>query len=137
GVGLVIGSRWVPGGATRHRPLRRQLPSRGANLYANALIGLGVRDATAGFRVFRAATLRHIDLSGVNSQGYCFQVDMTRRVHELGERILEVPITFTERAEGRSRMSRATVAEALWRTTAWCAERRTRQRRGWVSRAVR
>jgi len=137
GVGLVIGSRWVPGGATENWPLSRQLLSRGANLYANVMIGLGVRDTTTGFRVFPAATLRHIDLSEVNSQGYCFQVDMTRRVHELGERIIEVPITFTERVEGQSKMSRAIVLEALWRTTAWGAERRTRQCRGRVSQALR
>ena len=135
--GLVIGSRWVPGGATKNWPAARQLLSRGANLYANVLIGLGVRDATAGFRVFRAATLRRVDLAEVNSQGYCFQVDMTRRVRELGERIVEVPITFTERAEGQSKMSRAIVLEALWRTTAWGAERRTRQWRKVVAQALR
>lgn len=136
-VALVIGSRWVPGGATQNWPVSRQLLSRGANLYANAMIGLGVKDATAGFRVFRAATLRRIDLDGVNSQGYCFQVDMTRRVQLLGERIVEVPITFTERLEGQSKMNRSIVLEALWRTTAWGAERRTRQWRKKFSQALR
>ncbi|HIZ36657.1 MAG TPA: polyprenol monophosphomannose synthase [Candidatus Ruania gallistercoris] len=136
-VALVIGSRWVPGGATENWPVGRQLLSRVANLYANVLIGLGVRDATAGFRVFPAQTLRRIDLAGVNSQGYCFQVDMTRRVRMLGGWIVEIPITFTERAEGQSKMSRAIVLEALWRTTAWGAERRTRQWWRWWSQALR
>ena len=136
GVGLVIGSRWVPGGATRNWPLRRQLLRRMANRYANAVIGLGVKDATAGFRVFRAATLRLIDLSEVNSAGYCFQVDMTRRVHNLPGRIVEVPITFVERAQGQSKMSRGIVFEALWRTTAWGAERRTRQWWDGIARAL-
>lgn len=136
-VALAIGSRWVPGGATQNWPVHRQLLSRGANLYAGLMIGLGVRDATAGFRVFQARTLRRIDLDRVNSQGYCFQVDMTRRVRQLGERIVEVPITFTERLEGQSKMSRAIVLEALWRTTAWGAERRTRQCRERFSQALR
>ena len=136
-VGLVIGSRWVPGGATQNWPTHRRLLSRGANLYTNLMIGLGVRDATAGFRAFQDDTLRRIDLGEVNSQGYCFQVDMTRRVRMLGERIVEVPITFTERVEGQSKMSRAIVLEALWRTTAWGAERRTRQWRERFSQALR
>ncbi|UFU08272.1 polyprenol monophosphomannose synthase [Ruania halotolerans] len=136
GAELAIGSRWIPGGRTVNWPWYRQYLSRGANAYANAAIGLGVHDATAGFRVFTAAILRRIKLTEVNSQGYCFQVDMTRRVRELGGTITEVPITFTERLEGTSKMSRAIVVEALWRTTAWGAERRSRQWRQWWGRAT-
>lgn len=128
---LVIGSRWTEGGRTQNWPMPRRALSRGANMYANAAIGLGVADATAGFRVFTAQVLRRIDLSAVDSQGYCFQVDMTRRVRDLGERITEVPITFTERLDGTSKMTRAIVLEALLRTTAWGAERRTRQCVAW------
>ncbi|SEE08193.1 polyprenol monophosphomannose synthase [Ruania alba] len=134
GADLAIGSRWVAGGRTANWPWYRQLLSRGANAYANGAIGLGVRDATAGFRVFTAAMLQRIDLARVNSQGYCFQVDMTRRVRDLDGIIVEVPITFTERLEGVSKMSRQIVVEALWRTTAWGAERRTRQWRQWWGR---
>lgn len=129
---LVIGSRWTPGGRTQNWPLPRRLLSRGANTYANLAIGLGVADATAGFRVFTADLLRRIDLAAVNSQGYCFQVDMTRRTRALGEQICELPITFTERLGGSSKMTRTIVVEALLRTTAWGAERRTRQVLGWT-----
>ncbi|UFU04528.1 polyprenol monophosphomannose synthase [Ruania suaedae] len=137
GVELAIGSRWVPGGRTENWPWYRALLSRSANAYANVAIGLGVRDATAGFRAFRADALRGLDLAEVTSQGYCFQVDMTRRVRRGAGEIVEIPITFTERVEGVSKMSRAIVVEALWRTTAWGAERRTRQWWGWVRRGSR
>lgn len=129
---LVIGSRWVEGGRTQNWPLLRRVLSRGANRYANAVIGLDVADATAGFRVFTADLLRRIDLAAVDSQGYCFQVDMTRRVRALGEEILELPITFTERLDGSSKMNRAIVAEALVRTTVWGAQRRAQQCAAWV-----
>ena len=137
GVDLVIGSRWVPGGAVVNWPSSRQLLSRGATTYAKVALGLGVNDATAGYRVYPAATLRRIPLQEVNSQGYCFQVDMTWRVHTGGGRIVEVPITFVERAEGESKMSRAIVFEALWRVTAWGAQARSRQLVGAVTQALR
>jgi dolichol-phosphate mannosyltransferase len=116
---LVIGSRWVPGGSVVNWPWHRRLISRGGTLYARLALGLPVQDTTAGFRAFRAATLRGIDLEGVASQGYCFQIDMTRRVHAAGLRVVEVPVTFVERALGHSKMSAAIVREALWRVTAW------------------
>jgi len=128
---LVIGSRWVEGGRTQNWPLVRRLLSRGANRYANTLLGLDVADATAGFRVFTADILEQIDLEAVDSQGYCFQIDMTRRVRGLGENIIELPITFTERLDGSSKMNRAIVAEALVRTTAWGAQWRARQCASW------
>ncbi|MBZ2195115.1 polyprenol monophosphomannose synthase [Ruania sp. N2-46] len=137
GVDLVIGSRWVPGGKTENWPLSRSLLSRGANTYANLAIGLGVKDATAGFRVYQAATLRAMDLEDVNSAGYCFQIDMTWRVRRAGGTVVEVPITFVERVEGESKMSRDIVVEALWRVTAWGAQARSRQFGDVVSQALR
>ncbi|WP_281690721.1 polyprenol monophosphomannose synthase [Pseudonocardia thermophila] len=119
GADLVIGSRWVPGGRVVNWPASRELLSRGANLYTRIMLGLPVRDATAGFRAYRAATLEKIGLDDVQSQGYCFQVDLTWRTARHGLRIVEVPITFEDRTAGTSKMSRAIVAEALWRVTAW------------------
>lgn len=124
GPDLVLGSRWVPGGAVVSWPARRRLLSRAGNLYARLSLGLPVRDATGGYRVYRAQTLRALPLGEVESQGYCFQVDMVWRVLRAGGRVVEVPITFTERTEGRSKMSRAIVLEALWRTTVWGLRRR-------------
>ncbi|AXK45123.1 polyprenol monophosphomannose synthase [Brachybacterium saurashtrense] len=119
GADLAIGSRWVPGGRVHDWPLRRLLLSRGANLYVRALLGLGVADATAGYRLFRAELLARVIAQDVASQGYCFQVDMTRRARALGAVIAEVPIDFDERAEGASKMSSAIVREALVKVTSW------------------
>jgi dolichol-phosphate mannosyltransferase len=116
---LVIGSRYVPGGTVVNWPKSRELLSRGANVYVRMMLGIGVHDATAGFRAYRAAALRAIDLDQVGSQGYCFQVDLTLRTAEHGFTIAEVPITFTERAHGASKMSRSVIAEALWRVAQW------------------
>ena len=124
---LVIGSRWVPGGAVVDWPRSRQLLSRGGNVYARLMLGIHVRDATAGFRVYRADVLRRIDLTGVDSKGYCFQVDMTLRVLDAGGTIVEHPITFRERERGQSKMSRGIVAEAMWRVTVWGVLRRWRR----------
>jgi len=129
---LVIGSRWVPGGAVENWPWHRRLLSRAATTYTRVALGMGVRDATAGFRVYTARTLRSLDLSGVTSQGYCFQTDMAWRVHRMGGRIREVPITFVERTAGQSKMSAGIVAEALWRVTAWGLRHRLGQLRGAV-----
>lgn len=126
---LVIGSRWVRGGRVVNWPLHRQLLSRGANVYAWVAMGLPVRDATAGFRVYRSSALARLDLDQVASHGYCFQIDMAWRVLRSGGRVVEVPITFVERAEGRSKMSRSIVAEALVRVTVWGAHERWRQLR--------
>ena len=120
---LVIGSRWVPGGRVANWPKRRELLSRGANTYVRAALRLGVRDATAGFRAFRRETLERIDLDGVQSQGYCFQIDLTRRAVAAGCRVVEVPIEFVEREHGVSKMSGEIVREALWRVTVWGAAR--------------
>lgn len=133
GADLVIGSRWVPGGAVRNWPRRRQWLSQVANGYTTAALGLPVRDATAGFRVYPVPTLAALPLAEVTSQGYCFQIDLTWRVHRAGGRIKEVPITFVERTHGRSKMSRAIVLEALINVTAWSARKRSRQWREWWS----
>ena len=119
GADLVLGSRWVPGGSVVNWPWHRKLISRGGTLYARLMLGLPVRDATGGFRAFRRTTLEQIPLQDVASQGYCFQIDMTRRVHGAGLSVVEVPITFVERERGQSKMSGAIVREALWRVTGW------------------
>ncbi len=132
---LVIGSRWVPGGAVVNWPWTRQLISRLGTAYARLALRLTVRDATAGFRVYPAATLRRLPLAEVESQGYCFQIDMTWRVERTGGRVVEVPITFVERTQGRSKMSRAIAWEAITRLTRWGVEDRWRRvRRRFVGR---
>jgi dolichol-phosphate mannosyltransferase len=115
----VIGSRWVPGGGVVNWPKSRLVLSQGGNRYVQLMLGLGVHDATGGYRAYRTSALRAIDVDSVASQGYCFQVDLTRRIVRAGLRVVEVPITFVEREVGDSKMSRAIVAEALLRVTQW------------------
>ncbi|WP_402465439.1 polyprenol monophosphomannose synthase [Isoptericola aurantiacus] len=131
---LVIGSRWVPGGRVVNWPWHRRVLSQGGNTYVRLALGIGVRDATGGYRAFRAATLRAVDLATVESHGYCFQVDMTWRVLRGGGAVAEVPITFVERAAGVSKMSRAIVTEALGKTTRWGLRHRWGQLRSLVGR---
>ncbi len=119
GADLVIGSRWVPGGSVVNWPYRRKLLSRGGSTYSRIMLGLSVRDITAGFRAFRRGTLEKLDLSSVDSVGYGFQVDMTFRVARLGLKITEVPITFVERELGDSKMSGNIVLEAIANVTRW------------------
>ncbi len=119
GADLVIGSRWVKGGSVENWPLHRTLLSRAGSLYSRIMLGLPVRDITAGFRVFRRSTLEALDLTAVESVGYGFQVDMTFRVARLGLRIVEVPITFVERELGASKMSGNIVIEAIINVTRW------------------
>ena len=111
-------------------PLRREMLSRGANIYANLALGIRVKDATAGFRVYRASALSALDLSGVESKGYCFQIDMTIRIRDSGANIVEVPIEFRERQIGQSKMSGSIVAEAMRMVTVWGIGRRFRQLTG-------
>jgi dolichol-phosphate mannosyltransferase len=129
GADLVIGSRWVPGGTVRNWPKSRELLSRGGNTYARMMLGIKLRDATGGYRAYRAQTLRTIALDEVDSQGYCFQVDLAVRALRAGLRVVEVPITFVERVHGMSKMSRAIVLEALWRVTIWGITGRARRLR--------
>ena len=126
---LVIGSRWVPGGSVVNWPWRRELLSRGGNLYVRMLLGVGVRDATAGYRLFRRATLEKVDLDSVESTGYVFQTDMVARTLAAGLTVVEVPIEFVERVRGDSKMSGAVATESLKRITAWGLRERGRQLR--------
>lgn len=126
---LVIGSRWVRGGTVQNWPKSREILSRGANIYARLMLGIKVRDATAGFRAYRASALKAIGVAGVQSQGYCFQIDLVLRVIRAGLTVTEVPITFVDRTEGTSKMSRAIVAEALWRVTQWGIAGRLRRQK--------
>lgn len=126
---LVIGARWVPGGRVLNWPRRREALSRGANTYARLILGVPLRDATAGFRAYRAAALEKIGLDEVDSRGYCFQIDLALRAVRNDLRVVEVPITFVERTHGDSKMSRDIMAEAMWRITRWgVAERLGRLR---------
>jgi dolichol-phosphate mannosyltransferase len=112
---LVIGSRYVPGGAVGDwGPLRRAV-SRGGSLYSRLMLGLEVADLTGGFKCFRREVLEAIDLDAVASRGYAFQVELTYRAVQQGFRVAEVPIVFRERRAGTSKMSGAIVAEAIWR----------------------
>lgn len=116
---LVLGSRWVAGGSVVNWPRSRRFLSRGGSTYSRLMLRLPVRDVTGGFRAFRARTLRGLGLDEVQSQGYCFQVDLLRRAVQRGFSVTEVPITFVEREHGVSKMSRSIVVEALWRVTVW------------------
>jgi dolichol-phosphate mannosyltransferase len=124
---LVIGSRYVPGGSVVNWPLSRQLLSRGGNLYVRLLLGIGVKDATAGFRLFRREALEKIDLAGVQSTGYVFQTDLAYRTLRAGLRVVEVPIEFVERVRGDSKMSGAVAGESLRRITRWGLRERRAQ----------
>ena len=115
----VIGSRYVPGGTVVNWPKSREFLSRGANIYNRLMLGVSVKDATGGFRAYRAATLRKIDLNNIESAGYCFQIDMTLRVLQAGLKLIEVPITFVERERGKSKMSNAVIREAFFRVAQW------------------
>ncbi len=120
---LVIGSRWIPGGSTENWSKGRVLLSRAANLYVRAMLGLGVKDSTAGFRIYSAAILRRLNFQSIKSDGYSFQIEMTRAVHKLGGRIIEVPITFRERENGVSKMSKNIIREAMILVTTWGLKR--------------
>jgi len=116
---LVIGSRWVPGGSVHNWPWLRRAISRGGNWYSRFVLGSRIRDITAGFRVFRAASLAQLTTRTVSSQGYCFQVELAWRVERSGGTVVEHPIAFVERENGRSKMHAGIVTEALVRVTGW------------------
>jgi dolichol-phosphate mannosyltransferase len=131
---LVIGSRWVAGGSVTNWAFRRELLSRGGNLYTRLLLGIHVRDATAGYRLFRRTTLEKIDLDDVSSYGYVFQADLAFRTLRAGLRVVEVPIEFVERVRGDSKMTRDVATESLRRITRWGLSERRRQLRERLSR---
>ena len=128
GTDAVIGSRYVPGGTVVNWPKSREFLSRGANIYNRVMLGISVKDATGGFRVYRAETLQKLDLNNIESAGYCFQIDMTLRVLQAGLRLTEVPITFVERERGSSKMSNAVIREAFFRVAQWGISARLRGR---------
>jgi dolichol-phosphate mannosyltransferase len=126
---LVIGSRWVPGGSVVNWPWEREVLSRGGNLYVRLLLGIDVRDATAGYRLFRRATLEKLQLDEVRSTGYVFQTDLVARTLRAGLTVHEVPIEFVERARGESKMSGQVAVESLKRITLWGVRERWQQLR--------
>lgn len=130
----VKGSRYVKGGSTKGWPFHRELLSRGGNLWTRLMLGLSVKDATGGFTVWRAATLRGIDLAGVEAAGYGFQVDLVWRALRNGFTVAEVPIEFIEREYGTSKMSGKIVVEAMLLTTRWGLKHRLGQLTGLVKR---
>ena len=115
---LVLGSRYVDGGGVRNWGLVRRTISRGGSLYAQLLLGVDVRDLTGGFKCYRRAVLERIDLDAIGSLGYAFQIETTYRAARAGFRVVEIPITFTDRQTGGSKMSRTIVLEAVWKVPA-------------------
>ena len=131
---LVIGSRWIDGGSIVNWSKGRELLSRGGNLYTRTLLGIHVRDATAGYRLFRRTTLEAVHLDEIESYGYVFQADLAFRTLQAGMRVVEVPIEFVERVRGESKMSRRVATESLQRITRWGLGQRRRQVRDVVRR---
>lgn len=130
GADLAIGSRYVDGGAVRNWPVRRLVLSKTANTYARLLLGVGIHDITAGYRAYRRSVLEKIGLDAVESKGYCFQVDLTWRAVNNGFTITEVPITFTERELGVSKMSGSNIREAMVKVAQWGIGGRLNRLRG-------
>ena len=115
GADLVLGSRYVQGGGVENWGLVRRAISAGGSLYARVLLGVGVRDLTGGFKCFRRAVLESLPLDEVHARGYAFQIELTYRALRRGFRVREIPIRFTDRVTGGSKMSRAIVLEAIWK----------------------
>ncbi len=133
GADIAIGSRYVKGGATANWPLVRQILSRVGNLYASTVLGLGVKDATAGFRAYRADILETVETSATKATGYGFQLELSYRAHRLGAEIVEVPITFNDRVRGVSKMSWHIIGEAMSLVTWWGLRDRVLRRGGRVA----
>jgi glycosyltransferase involved in cell wall biosynthesis len=119
GIALVIGSRYIPGGSVIGWPRRRTWLSRWGNRYAGLVLGLALNDATSGYRVYRADTLREVGIDGVQADGYGFQIEMTYRTVQAGLSIVEVPIAFRDRVAGISKMHRGIIIEAFKLVTLW------------------
>jgi dolichol-phosphate mannosyltransferase len=115
---LVLGSRYVAGGSVQDWGRARRLVSRGGSLYARVVLGVGVRDLTGGLKCFRRQVLEEIELAACGSRGYAFQIELTYRAVRAGFRVVEIPIRFSERRAGRSKMRGTIVAEAIWRVPA-------------------
>jgi dolichol-phosphate mannosyltransferase len=123
---IVLGTRWMPGGSVVNWPRSRQLLSKSGTSYARLALRIPLRDLTGGFRIYSAALLDSLRLTEMTATGYCFQIEMAMAADLAGARKFEVPITFVERINGVSKMSRAIVIEALWQTTLWGLARRLR-----------
>ncbi len=120
---LLIGSRYVKDGGVANWSTFRKNLSKSANKYANVVLSLGIKDTTSGFRIYTSALVKKMEISTIRSEGYCFQIEMTRRAISRGGSIAEIPITFIERAHGVSKMSFMIALEAVLRITAWGALR--------------
>jgi len=118
GADLALGSRYVPGGGTEDWGLVRRFVSAGGSWYARALLGIPIRDLTGGFKCYRRVVLERMDLSAIASKGYAFQIETTYRALRLGFTAVEIPIRFTDRTRGTSKMSRSIVLEAVARVPA-------------------
>lgn len=129
-----VGSRWVAGGRTVNWPKRREWLSRAANRYAAFMLGLPVKDSTGGYRVYRSRVIAELDTAAIVSRGYCFQIDLTRRIYAIGERLIEIPIEFREREFGASKMSADIIVEAMVKVTQWGFERLLPWRRAALTR---
>ena len=116
---LLIGSRWVQDGAISNWSKFREYLSKSANRYADVMLNLGIADTTSGFRIYSVELLKKMELGSIRSEGYCFQIEMTRRAIARGGSVAEIPITFIERVHGKSKMSAAIALEAVIRITAW------------------
>ena len=125
----VLGSRWVNGGKVVNWPKSREILSRGGNWYAKLMLNFNIEDSTGGYRAYKTSALSQLNLEEIDSQGYCFQVDMVRRLLEKGFSIKEVPITFTERTIGSSKMSKNIVIEAFIRIGIWGLKRIFKRKR--------
>ena len=119
GADLAIGSRWIPGGKTENWPFYRRWLSRGASIYASVMLRARIHDITAGFRIYRRRALQDWDLDTISSAGYCYQIEMSWRSRVCGLKITEVPITFTDRTEGVSKMSGGIIGEAFFQVFSW------------------
>jgi dolichol-phosphate mannosyltransferase len=130
GADLSIGSRYIPGGTVRNWPQRRKLLSKTANGYARVMLGVHIDDITAGYRAYRREVLEKIELDTVDSKGYCFQIEMSWRTVTAGFKVVEVPITFTERELGKSKMSGSNISEAIIKVAQWGFRGRVDRARG-------
>jgi dolichol-phosphate mannosyltransferase len=132
GADLSIGSRYIDGGTVRNWPRRRKVLSKTANGYARVMLGVHIDDITAGYRAYRREVLEKIELSTVDSKGYCFQIEMSWRTVTAGFKVVEVPITFTERELGKSKMSGSNISEAIVKVAEWGVRGRIDRARGTV-----
>lgn len=126
GRSIVLGTRWIPGGFVVNWPKSRQLLSRSGTRYASLALRIDLADLTGGFRIYSRELLQSLNLTEMTASGYCFQIEMALASHLAGARATQVPITFVERINGVSKMSRSIVIEALLQTTRWCVTRRLR-----------